>query len=269
MCRNLIVLALVLGLASISYGYTFGDWEAGSLGTVHDGYSNVTTPGADGWDNAFDAGFWIPGGTDLANASISTIGVTSGHGSLKVIEAVGSATGVSGYDTANPNLYWMLRANFGDCWLQAPAPTTHNYNEAAGVLASYTTFEVDVTRLAADWAGMGTSSVTVCMLGDGFWGMAKGFAPWDATMGDSTMTVSVVYRTGDPDNPGPLGFTLPPNPSWRPGWFQVVLGTEAPDAAVGSTGVFYLDRARLTPEPASALIMALGATIISLRRRKQ
>jgi hypothetical protein len=59
--------------------------------------------------------------------------------------------------------------------------------------------------------------------------------------------------------------------TWAPSWYQICIALESPNMGEQGeiTDTLYTDYAVFrTPEPATALIMALGATIISLRRRK-
>jgi hypothetical protein len=244
MCGRFIsvCLVLILCLVSTSYGtvtypYIIGDWEDGNM---------------DGWDNGASTYWGTPPFSTAELIPGQTIGVTHGIGSLGAFgQPIGSAEGSSLYDPANPNLWGLMRYNPGEglppVWPDLP-------------VAAFTgadTFAIDVTRLGADWSDGGNSTFAVCVLGDGFWYMQKGYAPYDG-VGDTTMTLEMDISDEV------LG--TPSSPSWRPGWFQIIIFTESTGFTTG--GTFYFDNARFIPEPASALIIALGATIISLRRKK-
>jgi hypothetical protein len=254
MWRNLIVcLALVLGLASTSYG----DINVGSA----DNWA--------GWDEPWNLWYsehLIPQVTLTPQGDILLVsGVSLGDASYLGTRGFDTdgVTPLYNYDTGYPNCWWFARLH--------PAASTQ-----AALVFDHGVF--GTSKFVCDIAGVpegATIRALVIYAGPGVT-----YAETDMSLSpghivvdyindlthDSTYVDEFWSDAGSWTWDGLHLYDAVDVTTWSPSWYQVCLALDSP--GLTGTATLYVDNARFVPEPASALIMALGATIISLRRRK-
>jgi len=267
MCRNLIVMAVMLALASTSFGYqvVVGDWEGTSV---------------DGWDNA-------PGWYAESNATLTpgqTTGVTLNTGSLEVSGIpLGDATylGTRGFDTDGVTPLYNYDPAYPDCWwfLRADGGASAALTEVMSRVFGGGQFEFDVAgvpegatlRGFIHYGGLGIdyAKTDMVLTPDENGHVVMNYVnnlTHDTTYVDELWSDAGSWTYDDVKLPDAVDLA-----TWTPSWYQICLALESPGMGTLGTNTadIQLDYVVFDiPEPASALIMALGATIISLRRRK-
>ncbi|MFA5238713.1 MAG: PEP-CTERM sorting domain-containing protein [Phycisphaerae bacterium] len=191
----------------------------------------------DGWAQSED--FYPPGNPTLTPGQ--TVGVTLNDNSLLMVAPI----------EPEPT-YWDMCLDLTD-----------DYESRAAFMAN-TTFEVDVTRLTDDWmedtdpntVTMSTFIITIWGGGPagGFNVQPVGLCPWNGE--DSTQTLSFDYADAIVASGGMLDA----------GWYmEIEIGTQNVGWEEG--GVYYLDNARIVPEPMTIALLGIGG--LGLLRRKR
>jgi hypothetical protein len=249
------VCVLTLALAATSYGVgetdglLIGNWE-GSFD--HWNIMNSTTN--------FMLGFSTIGGTRNGPDGAYE-GYWVGSTALKMVADDGQwgATiqlKLQGFSNEDLNIYGDHANDMVQWWVDN---------------CEYDTFKIDVTRLTADWiAESATPTSELCLLlnwgayGTSGWSMiGTGDSAWDG-LADETRTVTFdmsaikaefvdAYNNPvDPEGEVYCEILLWP---WGTGYMSPV--------------VYYLDNARLTPEPATIALLGLGGLSLLRIRRKR
>ena len=261
MCRNLIVMAVVLALASTSYGYTVvvGDWEDGDL---------------DGWENA--AGWYAESNATLTPGQ--TCGVTLNTGCLVVSGIpLGIATDVE-HDSDYPYSWWMLRGIH-------EAPLKNDAQVKAPGLFAQAVFKIDVTDLPE-----GANLRAFIHYG----GPDINYAKTDMQLlPDENGTVTMDYIN---DLTGTYNTNIEPvfdsayvdevwsdngnwtwdgskmtdlivaKETWQVSWYEIVFALESP--GLEGTADIQFDNARFeTPEPMTIALLGLGGLALIRRKR--
>ena len=246
MCKKLVVLCLMLGLASV--GYAIEDYEDVMISSW-EGDGNL-----DGWE-------WSPWNSNSIVTWSTTTGVTDGSYSLAV-------------DVNRPG------AQSGNNWWYMPIL---NYKfigeEARHAFFGNDTFSVDVNTLMSEWivntnAGwvFGTDLDLIVNAGDNeghtMW-TTIGPQAWNPAAADYSNTLSWNYQA--------LKNTLY---DWHlcvddtEGWVEILILArtptfESPPDGVGDPGNYYFDNAWLTGTPEPTTIALLGLGSLALLRRKR
>jgi hypothetical protein len=193
MCKKMFPVLLLLSLASASYGLVIGDFEG-----------------------AIDAG-WDTGWEGKSAIALSTIGATSGTGSLELTVPANSFS-------------WALRWN-------APADLK---------LSDYTTLEMDVTWVAAEWApqsGIWVQFQLWAINSDG----PSGWAQSNCTDPCNTSYPGSWDPTNWGDNTRHLSLDLTKYNSTGATWLQVIFSTNMGN--VTTVGKYYIDNVQLIEKP--------------------
>jgi hypothetical protein len=264
MCKNLVVLALVLGMVSTSYSdIIVGNWEWSLDGWNTD--SAEGEPQGQGY-TSFDG--YSPIGATLDSRSLMVrTGPGNGDDYWKIASPVVAVPNLMG---GKFKLDVSLRVNEWDVngWFQLDSLAFSTnvgidgvpFTDSRQVINHYQDPENPGTWLS-------TGSVTVTDRDTGVTSLNTAWGPW---LGDVNWTY-----TWDLSNMKLRTWTGGEWPEFSDiDWtgvnqVRIFVSMQQPNIPVEDAGYVYLDNARLlVPEPASALIMALGATIISLHRRK-
>jgi len=267
MCRNLIVMAVMLALASTSFGLdvVVGDWEGTSL---------------DGWDNA-------PTWYAESHATLTpgqTCGVTLNTGCLVASGIpLGDATylGTRGFDTDGVTPLYNYDPAYPDCWWYArgdhSASAALTLVKAPGVFGR-ATFEFDVAGvpegatlrgfLHFGGAGVGYGKTDMVLTPDENGHVVMDYVnnlTHDTTYVDELWTDAGSWTWDDVKLPDAVDVA-----TWSPSWYQVCLALESPGMGDHGTPTttLQLDYAVFrTPEPTTIALLGLGGLALIRRKR--
>jgi len=243
MYKKFLVLALMLGLVSTSYGGVIGDWEGGSM---------------DGWVVEWGE-----------TTEFSATGATLGSGALKVMPS------------------WTE-------WYVGAMDRVLTASEVSLVSSrTATDFKLDVSRFAADWAQDGWGwwtpesriffSLSFGLQNDDdewyYWGAgqeALGGAWYPSSLDPAHLPWRGGVQYADPDGVMTVAWSLAiaqdawdaaiANGYYRNGGMDIRLICNIPDY-VAPGAAYYLDNARLVPEPATMALLGLGGLAMIRRKR--
>jgi len=240
MCKKLAVLALVLGMASVSFADMFGNWEtAGNL----DGWTVRTSPAG---INALQVSTGDVGGVFIGN--------TVGNGAVQVW---GGGSGSSPYGGGVRFIGISM------------------INGAAGrasLDAGQVQITVDATMFASNDPGYGvnwamTGNILPCVVGvqtanaptgDGLQYETAVGGNWNWNPSQGTMTKSLTFNITNITH------------AVASGWATIfIMGQTYSTSGVTSIGAFHYDNVQvnITPEPATMSLLGLGG--LALLRRKR
>jgi hypothetical protein len=244
MCKKFLVLCLGLIMASASYGdIVIGDWENGSM---------------DGWTVEWGE-----------TTSFGGTGATLGSSALKVMPG------------------WTE-------WYVGAMDRVLTAGEVASVSSrTVDMFKLDVARYAADWTQDGWGwwtpesrvffSISLGLQNDDdewyYWGAGQevlGGAWYPSSLDPAHLPWRGGVQYADPDGPMTVEWSLTAvqnawdaavaNGFYRNGGMDIRLICNIPDY-VAPGAAYYLDNARLTPEPATMALLGLGGLAMIRRKR--
>jgi len=269
MCKKLIVVCLVLGLASAAYA---------TYGTIPNTLiSDFETGTTEGWTNAYG----LYGGYKSGYPAWATDGDTWTAGENQLIGVpTGGSAGSGVQDHSGPPDLYSLKVQATEGWWNEAAVIDLVPLDLADDFKEKEAVEVQIDFRAAEWAlssgawARPNLTLAVCAEtsdpkydidsvaypGRGWW-----FVDWDSSLswwngrGDSTELATLYYAASGirgkiADDPDYLAIILIPH------WVENFQWTTA-------GGIYYLDSVALVPEPATMALLGLGGLALIRRKR--